>query len=94
MKLTSASRSAVRALAHLAGRPPGACIKARDIAREAGARQITLLATVEATDGPVRGDAPPVDQRGRPLQAACDEAAALVRQRLARVTLADLARGK
>jgi len=65
------------------------------------AKHITLLEVVEAVDGPVRGDAPPVgtgkdgaatfDKR---LQAVCDQAAALVRERLGLVTLAQLARGK
>jgi Rrf2 family protein len=58
------------------------------------AKDITLLEIVEAVDGPVRGDAPPVGRLDRRLQAACDEAAALVRQRLARVTLAELAKAK
>jgi Rrf2 family protein len=58
------------------------------------AKDITLLEIVEAVDGPVRGDAPPVGRLDRRLQAACDEAAALVRQRLARVTLAELAKGQ
>ena len=63
-------------------------------------KAIALLEVVEAADGPVRGDAPPVgagkdgaalDKR---LQEICDGAAALVRERLARVTLADLVRGQ
>jgi Rrf2 family protein len=62
------------------------------------ARDISLLEVVEAIDGPVRGDAPPVGQGGaalldRRLQGVCDEAAALARARLAKVTLAELARG-
>ena len=63
-------------------------------------KAIALLEVVEAADGPVRGDAPPVGAGkagaaldGR-LQGVCDSAAALVRERLARVTLADLARRK
>ena len=63
-------------------------------------KAIALLEVVEAADGPVRGDAPPVGAGkdgaaldGR-LQEICDGAAALVRERLARVTLAELARGK
>jgi Rrf2 family protein len=64
------------------------------------AQDITLLEVVEAVDGPIRGDAPPVaaGKEGaalaRRLQEACDGAAALVRGRLAQVTLAELARGK
>ena len=61
---------------------------------------ITLLEVVEAADGPVRGDAPPVGAGkagaafdGR-LQGVCAGAATLVRERLAGVTLAELARGK
>src|SRR5438874_93292 len=62
-------------------------------------KQITLLEVVEAVDGPIRGDAPAVgtgqgaafDKR---LQAVCDGAAMLVRERLAKVTLAELAKGK
>jgi hypothetical protein len=38
-----------------------------------------------------KGEGAALDKR---LQAVCDGAAALVRERLARVTLADLARGK
>ena len=63
-------------------------------------KAIALLEVVEAADGPVRGDAPPVGAGkagaafdGR-LQGVCDGAAALVRERLARVTLADLVRGQ
>jgi Rrf2 family protein len=64
------------------------------------AKDITLLEVVEAVDGPVRGDAPPVGAGkesaalAKRLQEACDGAAALVRGRLAKVTLAELARGK
>jgi Rrf2 family protein len=64
------------------------------------ARQIILLEIVEAVDGPIRGEAPPVGQGeaaaalDRRLQQVCDEAAALVRGRLAKVTLAELARAK
>jgi Rrf2 family protein len=57
-------------------------------------KQITLLEVVEAVDGPIRGAAPPVGQLGKRLQGTCDRAAALVRERLARVTLAELAKGK
>jgi Rrf2 family protein len=62
-------------------------------------KDVTLLEVVEAVDGPVRGDAPAVGRGGaaaldRRLQQMCDEAAALARQRLAKVTLAELAKGK
>jgi Rrf2 family protein len=71
--------------------PNGGCRLARH------AKGITLLEVVEAVQGPVRGEAPPVgvapegrriDQR---LQAACEKAAWLTRERLRRVSLADLA---
>jgi hypothetical protein len=59
---------------------------------------VTLLEVIEAVDGPTRGDVPDVGQDwaapARRLQQACDEAAALARQRLAKVTRAELARGK
>ena len=62
-------------------------------------KQITLLEVVEAVDGPIRGDAPPVGQNGgaamdKRLQGTCDGAAVLVRERLAKVTLAELAKKK
>ena len=62
-------------------------------------REISVLEVVEAVDGPIRGDAPAVGNDGtgafdRKLQGVCDGAAALVRERLARVTLADLARAR
>jgi Rrf2 family protein len=67
------------------------------LARPAG--KISVLEIVEAVEGPIRGDAPPVGRDGaagidRKIQGVCDGAAALVRGRLARVTLADLAKGK
>jgi Rrf2 family protein len=63
------------------------------------ARDISVLEIVECIDGPVRGDAPQVGQRAAAaldvrLQEVCDAAAVLVRERLAKVTLADLARAK
>jgi DNA-binding IscR family transcriptional regulator len=62
-------------------------------------KDVTLLEVIEAVDGPVRGVAPPVGQGGaaaldRRLQQMCDEAAVLARERLARVTVAELAKGK
>jgi DNA-binding IscR family transcriptional regulator len=64
------------------------------------AQQIILLEIVEAVDGPIRGEAPPVGQGeaaaalDRRLQEVCDVAAALVRRRLAQVTLAELEKAK
>ena len=62
-------------------------------------KDVTLVDVVEAVDGPLRALAEPVgDGEGKTLdkrlQAVCDEAVALVRERLAKVTLAELARGK
>jgi Rrf2 family protein len=63
------------------------------------AKEITLLEVVEAVDGPIRGEVLPVGQGAnaaldRRLQQVCDGAAALVRGRLAKVTLAELARAR
>ncbi|HKI33718.1 MAG TPA: Rrf2 family transcriptional regulator [Gemmataceae bacterium] len=63
------------------------------------AKDVTLLEVVEAVDGPIRGAAPDVGQGkeaafDKRLQAVCDEVAAVVRERLAKVTLAELAKGK
>jgi Rrf2 family protein len=60
------------------------------------ARDVSLLEIVEAVDGPVRGDVPPVDNDGEAgidhkLQTACDGAADIVRRNLARVSVAELA---
>jgi Rrf2 family protein len=62
------------------------------------AASITLLEVVEAVDGPIRGEAPlaqgspdPLDAR---LQEMCEEVAGLVRRRLGRVRLSDLAGGR
>lgn len=62
-------------------------------------RQISVLDVVEAVDGPIRGEAPAVGRDGtagldRKLQDVCDGAAGLVRERLGRVTLADLAKAR
>jgi Rrf2 family protein len=62
-------------------------------------KSITLLEVVEAVDGPIRSDAPEVGKNGgaafdKRLQGVCHGVAALVRQRLARTTLADLVKGK
>jgi Rrf2 family protein len=63
------------------------------------ARQITLLEVIEAVDGPIRGAAPAVGKDGaaaldRRLQAVCEGAADVVRERIGKVTLAELTRGK
>ena len=63
------------------------------------AREISVLEVVEAVDGPIRGEAPPVGSGAaaaldRRLQEECDAAAVLIRERLAKVSLADLARAK
>ena len=62
-------------------------------------KAISLLQVVEAVDGPIRGDAPPVGTGAaasfdRRLQDVCDGAAVLARERLGKVTIADLAKGK
>src|SRR5262245_5199932 len=60
------------------------------------AKEISLLEVVEAVDGPIRGQVSVFakakgDALARRLQAACDEAAETVRDRLGKVSLADLA---
>jgi len=63
------------------------------------AKTISLLEVVEAVDGPIRGDAPAVGKGAaatfdRRLQDVCDGASVLARERLAKVSLAELARSK
>ena len=63
------------------------------------AREISMLEIVEAVDGPIRGEAPPVGHGtaaalDRRLQEQCDAVAVLTRERLGKVSLADLARAK
>ena len=63
------------------------------------ANEITMLRVIEAVDGPIRGEAPAVGKDGaatldKRLQTVCDALATLVRERLARVTLAEMARAK
>jgi Rrf2 family protein len=63
------------------------------------AKQITLLEVIEAVDGPIRGAAPAVGKDGagaldKRLQQVCDGAATVVRERMGKVTLADLTKGK
>jgi Rrf2 family protein len=59
------------------------------------AKDITLLEIVEAVDGPIRGQVPEFEHGDRrlerKLQAVCVKMAEAVRQRLRKVTLADLA---
>jgi Rrf2 family protein len=130
MKLTSATRYALHALAYLARHGGGRMLAAAAIAGAAGlperflvkalrplvgaglleavrgprggyrlarpAKRITLLEVVEAVEGPVRGEVPPVGTGGvaafdKRLRAACDKAAEITRRQLRRVSLADLA---
>jgi Rrf2 family protein len=76
---------------HSAGGPGGGYRLARP------AKRITLLEVVEAVEGPVRGEAPPVSATAegkrldRQLQAACEKATETVRGRLRRMSPADLA---
>jgi Rrf2 family protein len=62
------------------------------------AARISLLEVVEAVEGPIRGEAPVVSQAGdglhARLQEVCEEVAGLVRRRLGRVRLSDLAGGR
>ncbi|HKI30304.1 MAG TPA: Rrf2 family transcriptional regulator [Gemmataceae bacterium] len=63
------------------------------------AKEVTLLEVIEAVDAPIRGATHDVSEWkeaafDKRLQAVCDEAAALVREGLAKVTLAELAKGK
>ena len=63
------------------------------------AKQISLLEVVEAVDGTIRGDAPPGGKGAgaaldRKLGNVCDQAATLVREKLGKVSLAELARAR
>jgi Rrf2 family protein len=63
------------------------------------ASQISMLDVIEAVDGPVRGKVPAVGRGAataidRRLREACDKAALLVRERFAKKSIADLARGR
>jgi Rrf2 family protein len=59
-------------------------------------KDVTLLEVVEAVDGPLRAVVTPVGKEGaaldKRLQAECDKATVLVRERLVMVTLAELER--
>jgi Rrf2 family protein len=62
------------------------------------AREISVLQVIEAVDGPLRGEAPPVAQGAAAvldtrLQEVCDSVAVLLRERLGKVSLAELSRG-
>jgi Rrf2 family protein len=61
-------------------------------------KDITLLDIVEAVDRPVRSVADPVGREGarldKQLQSVCDAAASRVRELLATVTLAELAKAR
>lgn len=61
------------------------------------AKEVSLLEVVEAVDGPIRGSAPFTDTKGAEslderLGQVCEETADLVRQKLGKVRLIDLAR--
>jgi Rrf2 family protein len=63
------------------------------------AADVSVLEVIEAVDGPIRGAAPAVGKGAaaafdRRLQEACDQAAALERERLAKSSLAELARAR
>ena len=62
-------------------------------------KDVTLLEVIEAVAGPLPAMAEPVvgaegEALGQRLQAVCDEALAVVRERLEKVTLAEVAGGK
>jgi Rrf2 family protein len=62
-------------------------------------RQISVLQIIEGVDGPIRGDAPAVGRGAAAaldarLQVVCDQLAGLTRERLGKVSLADLARAR
>ena len=62
-------------------------------------KQVSLLEVVEAVDGPIRGVAPAVGKNGaagfdKRLQNVCDTVAELVRDKLAKVTLAELTKSR
>ena len=61
------------------------------------AKEVSLLEVVEAVDGPIRGSAPFTETKGAEnldarLSEVCEETAELVRQKLAKVRLIDLAK--
>jgi Rrf2 family protein len=62
------------------------------------AARISLLEVVEAVEGPIRGEASVAGENRGPLDArlleVCEEVAGLVRRRLGRVRLSDLAGGR
>jgi Rrf2 family protein len=63
------------------------------------ASKVSVLDVIQAVDGPIRGEVPAVGKGtgaalDRRLQEACDHAAQLTRDRLARTTIADLAKAR
>jgi Rrf2 family protein len=63
------------------------------------ARTISMLDIIEGVDGPMRAGVPPLGRGHTPgidarLQKICDGVTVLTRARLAKVTLADLARAR
>jgi Rrf2 family protein len=63
------------------------------------ASEVSVLDVIQAVDGPIRGEVPPVGKGAaanfdRRLQDACEQAAQLTRDRLAKTTIADLARAR
>jgi Rrf2 family protein len=61
------------------------------------AKEITLLEIIEAVDGPIRDEVPPSRQgaaHDAQLHEVCDRVAVLLRAWLAKVTVAELAKGK
>jgi Rrf2 family protein len=78
-------------LLHSLGGPAGGYRLARPV------HELTLLEIAELVDGPVGGDVPKLVAGADPrtdrwLQAVCDAAAEVVRRKLGRVSVADLAR--
>jgi Rrf2 family protein len=63
------------------------------------AAQVSVLDVIQAVDGPIRGEVPDVGKGAaaafdRRLREACEEAARLERERLARTSIAELARAR
>jgi Rrf2 family protein len=63
------------------------------------AAQVSVLDVIQAVDGPIRGEVPDVGKGSaatfdRRLRDVCEDAARLQRERLARTSIADLARAR